>query len=149
MRRAQILLEVFSKTPGGAIASGAKQSDLTIGLETGDCFGRNRLAMTNAFFLRGALVTAFILLSGCASSRETFDPPRTMTGQIMVVGNEPFTRLAVQVEHEKVYLIHCNDSTKQLLLSHQGRIAQLVYNEIRETNRGKELEVLSATFNSN
>jgi hypothetical protein len=95
------------------------------------------------------VLTAVFLASGCATSRGTFDPPRTMSGQIMVVGNEPFTRLAVQVEHEKVYLIHCNDSTKKLLMSHQGRIAQLVYSEIRETNRGEELEVLSATFDSN
>lgn len=86
---------------------------------------------------------------GCASSRTTFGPPRTLRGQIMVVGNEPFTRLAIAADHEKSYLIHCNDSTKQLLLSNQGRIAVLVYNEIRKTNQGEELEVLSATFNSN
>ena len=149
MRRAQILLEVISKTPAGVIASGAKQSDLTIGPETRDCFGRNRLAMTNTLFLRGALVTAFFLLSGCGSSRETSDPPRTMTGQIMVVGNEPFTRLAVHVENEKVYLLSCDKNTERLLLSNQGRIAKLVYSEIRETNRGEELEVLSASLNSN
>ncbi len=95
------------------------------------------------------LVVAVAFVLGCASSRGTFDPPRTMTGQIMVVGNEPFTRLAVQVKHEKVYLIHCNEDTRQLLLSRQGRIARLVYNEVRETSRGEELEVLSVTFNSN
>ena len=95
------------------------------------------------------LLTAIILLSGCGSSRETFDPPRAMTGQIMVVGNEPFTRLAVHLGNQKVYLISCDENTRRLLLSNQGRIAKLVYNEIRETERGEELEVLSASFNSN
>jgi hypothetical protein len=96
-----------------------------------------------------ALLTAIILLSGCGPSRETFDPPLTMTGQIMVVGNEPFTRLAVHLGNEKVYLISCNDNTRRLLLGNQGRIAKLVYSEIRETERGDELEVLSASINSN
>ena len=72
-----------------------------------------------------------------------------MTGQIMVVGNEPFTRLAVHLGNEKVYLISCDKNTEHLLLNNQGRIAKLVYSEIRETNRGDELEVLSASFNSN
>jgi hypothetical protein len=72
-----------------------------------------------------------------------------MTGQIMVVGNEPFTRLAVHLGSEKVYLISCDENTKRFLMSNQGRIAKLVYSEIRETNRGDELEVLSASINSN
>ena len=67
----------------------------------------------------------------------------------MVVGNEPFTRLAVQVEEQKVYLINCDENIKRLLLHNQGRIATLVYNEIRETKRGEELNVLSASFSSN
>jgi hypothetical protein len=95
------------------------------------------------------LLLAFLLVAGCGPSRETFDPPRTMTGQIMVVGNEPFTRLALRVDNKNTYLISCDEYTRQLLLNNQGRIAKLVYNEVRRTNRGEELEVLSASFNSN
>jgi len=95
------------------------------------------------------LFAAVLLESGCASSRTTFDPPRTLTGQIIVVGNVPFTRLAVNVGEKKTYLIRCSESTKQLLLSNQGRIAVLTYNEIRETKSGEEIEVLSATMKSN
>ena len=64
----------------------------------------------------------------------------------MVVGNEPFTSLAVQTEHAKVYLIRCDQNTRQLLLGNQGRIVALVYNEIRTTQRGEELNVLSASI---
>lgn len=92
------------------------------------------------------LLLAFLLVAGCGPSRETFDPPRTLKGQIMMVGNEPFTNLAVAVGQDKVYLIHCSENTKTLLLSNQGKIATLVYNEIRKTNRGEELEVLSVTI---
>jgi hypothetical protein len=66
----------------------------------------------------------------------------------MVVGNEPFTKLAVAVGQDKVYLIHCSESNQNLLLSNQGRIATLVYNEIRNTGSGEELEVLSVTIDS-
>jgi len=67
----------------------------------------------------------------------------------MVVGNEPFTRIAVLVSSDKSYLITCDDNTKQLLLRNQGKNAKLVYDEIRKTNRGEELRVLSVSFGIN
>jgi len=100
--------------------------------------------MAKLLFLSG-----FVLLSGCASSQSTLVPPQTLTGQILVVGNEPFTRLAVSVEHEKVYLIQCDESTRQILMSHQGKIAILTYSEIYETKSGEEINVLRATFTAN
>ena len=95
------------------------------------------------------LILIIIVVLGCGSSQGAFDPPRTFIGQIMVVGNEPFTRLAVQVEHTKVYLIACNNNTKEFLLGNQGRIVELIYNEIRETQQGEELNVLSASISPN
>jgi hypothetical protein len=94
-------------------------------------------------------IAIVILVCGCGSSQGSFDPPRTLIGQIMVVGNEPFARLAVQVGHEKVYLITCDETMSKFLLSNQGRIAKLVYSEIRETNRGDEVRVVQGLIISN
>lgn len=94
-------------------------------------------------------IGALFVIVACSPSRETIDPPKTMSGQIMMVGNEPFTRLALLVSPEKSYLIKCDDATKQLLYSNQGKIAELVYNEILKTNRGEELNVLSAKIKTN
>lgn len=66
----------------------------------------------------------------------------------MVVGNEPFAKLAVAVNQEKTYLIHCSDADEQLLLANQGRIATLVYDKIRKTGSGEVLEVLSVAIDT-
>jgi hypothetical protein len=95
-----------------------------------------------------ACIAVVLLVVACGSSRTVIDPPATVTGQIMLVGNEPFTHLALIVDPRKSYLIECDSTTKQLLLSNQGRLANLVYNEIRKTDRGEELNVLSATIRS-
>ena len=94
------------------------------------------------------IVAAVLLAAACSPSRETIDPPGTITGQVMVVGNEPFTRLALLVSPEKSYLIQCDGVTKKLLMSNQGQIVELVYNKVLETDRGEELNVLSATVKS-
>lgn len=60
----------------------------------------------------------------------------------MVVGNEPFARLAVRVTKDRVYLINCKKEIEQILLSHQGKIAVLTYNRIRETRFGIEIYVV-------
>lgn len=91
---------------------------------------------------------AFVLLAGCGTATNKFAPPKTMEGRVMVVGNEPFTDLAIAVGEDKVYIIHCDDATRQLLLSNQGKTAIVTYDEIRKTGRGEELEVLSATITS-
>ncbi len=93
-------------------------------------------------------LTSMVLIAACGSSRTAIDPPATMTGQIMLVGNEPFTHLALMVNPEKSYLMACDSTTKQLLMSNQGKLADVVYNEIRKTDRGEELNVLSATIKS-
>ncbi len=95
-----------------------------------------------------AFIAALVFVVACSASRDTIDPPAKMSGQIMVVGNEPFTRLALIVSPEQSYLIACDSATHQLLMSNQGKLADVVYNEIRRTGRGEELNVLSATIKS-
>ena len=89
-----------------------------------------------------------LMVTACSSTQKSVNPAGTMRGQILVVGNEPFTRLALVVSADKSYLIACDDSTRQFLLSSQGKIAELVYSEIRKTVGGDEIEVLSAALKS-
>ncbi len=89
---------------------------------------------------------SMLILAGCSSSRTVFDVPKKIAGEIMVVGNEPFTRLAVRTRAGEVYLISCDDKMEQTLLSHQGKIAEVAYNEIDEKRSGKEIKVISVKF---
>lgn len=83
-----------------------------------------------------------LLLASCFSSKTIFDIPQKVTGEIMVVGNEPFTKLAVRTASDKVYIIRCDRENRQILLSHQGKIAELAYNEIQKTRGGEEISVI-------
>ncbi len=100
----------------------------------------------NCNTLKATLFLQALLIAGCASSQTMFDPPRKAVGQIMVVGNEPFARLAVRVSRDRLYLVSCSGEVERLLLSHQGKIAELAYNRVRETRFGKEIYVVSVKF---
>jgi len=66
----------------------------------------------------------------------------------MVVGNEPFTKLAVRTDSGEIYLISCNQEVRQTLLSHQGKIAELSYDEIDKENSSEQIRVVKVNFNS-
>lgn len=92
--------------------------------------------------------------SSCAASgdggyprKTVFDVAQKVTGEIMVVGNEPFTRLAVRTENDKVYLLRCDEDTRQFLLSHQGKLVDIYYDEVDSNNSGDELRVVKANIN--
>ncbi len=96
-------------------------------------------------------LTLFILLimvlhGGCSSSKTIFDSPQMITGEIMVVGNEPFTKLAVRAEGGEMYLINCSEEIGKSLLAHQGKMANLFYDEIQKKSSGKEIKVLKVNF---
>ncbi|MCL5033582.1 MAG: hypothetical protein M1395_00585 [Bacteroidetes bacterium] len=100
----------------------------------------------NSNTFKATLFLQALLIAGCASSQTIFDPPRKAVGQIMIVGNEPFARLAVRVSKDQLYLVSCDGEVERLLLSHQGKIAELAYDRVRETRFGKEIYVVSVKF---
>jgi len=91
------------------------------------------------------LLLATVLI-GCASSKSVFSVPQKMTGVIMVVGNEPLTRIAIRNEGGAVYLINGDQEIREKLLSHQGRIAMISYNTMVHTPRGIEIGVVGVEF---
>lgn len=93
--------------------------------------------------------------SACAASNDSgypgktvFDVAQKVTGIIMVVGNEPFTRLAVRINDDKVYLVRCDDEIRKNLLSNQGKVVDLFYDEIDSNNSGVELRVVKVKIDS-
>ena len=101
---------------------------------------------TNRIRVKVLLLLGIVLSIGCSSSKTVFDVPQELTGEIMVVGNEPFTRLAVRVEGGEIYLIKSDDEIRQSLLSHQGKIAELFYDEIQKNNSGREIKVVKLNY---
>ena len=52
-------------------------------------------------------------------------------GIINVVGNEPFTRLAIRQLDEKVYLLDCNEELKKELWKEQGNYYAILFSKTR------------------
>lgn len=68
-----------------------------------------------------------LLALGCGSSANTAQAVKELTGQVVVVGNEPFTNLALKTDSAKVYILKCDNKMKTLLRQSQGRIAKVFY----------------------
>lgn len=62
----------------------------------------------------------------------------------MMVGNEPFTSLAVRTDESKVYLIKCVGDVRQMLLSSQGKRVEVFYIGIEKKKPVDEIEVVKA-----
>ena len=84
---------------------------------------------------------ASIIFAGCASSKTVFDSPQRLTGEITVIGNEPFAKLAVRRDDGRLFLIGGSEEIKRRLLSNQGKIAELFYTEIRKVDSADEIDV--------
>ncbi|MGE5499458.1 MAG: hypothetical protein ACM3Q2_15360, partial [Syntrophothermus sp.] len=55
------------------------------------------------------LLVPLILFSSCSSSKDSArGEVKTIKGRVFVVGNSPFTHMALQTDSTTVYLLDCN-----------------------------------------
>lgn len=95
----------------------------------------------NVFFL-----VLLLSLVSCSSSKDSDKDTRNLKGRIFVVGNSPFTHLALQVDSVTTYLLNCNEEIRKSLSEYQGNFAEITYRDTEETPDGKALKVISATL---
>ena len=77
------------------------------------------------------IVAVFSLLeAGCSCNCGKQE--NSIKGYITVVGNEPFTKLALRTENDKVFLLNCSKELESLLLKDQGNFYYITYNNIKE-----------------
>lgn len=77
-----------------------------------------------------------ILIFGCSSGKESIE------GTICVVGNEPFSKLALQVDSVTLYKLEVSKEEKDILWKNQGRKAKINYTEVDSTELPKTLKVI-------
>jgi uncharacterized protein YcfL len=80
-----------------------------------------------------------LLTNGCSSHKETIRG--TVQGTVFVVGNEPFTTLAVEVSQGKMYRIATSTDVRQHLLALQGKKVEVQYSRIDTLADGITLQV--------
>jgi len=82
-----------------------------------------------------SIIFPFILfVSGCSPSKDTVEA-KYITGIIVVVGNEPFTNLAVQTSPTDVVILDCDKDTKNFLLDNQGKSVKIYYKRIDNSKK--------------
>lgn len=93
-----------------------------------------------------------LLLLGCSTSKITNKQLKSITGEIEVVGNEPFINLALKVDSAKVYILNCSSNKlKNLLMHNQGKIAKIFYSNINSKRKPyimkvENVEIISKEF---
>lgn len=83
---------------------------------------------------RLVLFIALLIVGGCSSSGK-------IVGTIYVIGNEPFTQVAVEDSTGTVYRIETTKELEQRLRGLQGRKVELHYTTLRTTEIGKTIAV--------
>lgn len=79
------------------------------------------------------IVAAFTLYSACSCKcGKNKDGDNTLKGYITVVGNEPFTKLAIHTDDNKIYLLQCSKELSDQLWKQQGTYYYVTYSELRE-----------------
>lgn len=85
------------------------------------------------------IITIIILLlivtfysSGCSCN--CGKDGNTVKGYITVVGNEPFTKLAVETDEGKVFLLQCSKELESVLYKDQGNYYYITYGDSRNEN---------------
>jgi uncharacterized protein YcfL len=81
------------------------------------------------------LLISLFTASGCSSSQKDNNAEKNLTGKIEVVGNEPFTHLAVRVGTEKTYILQCDSTSKNLLEQNQGKRVKIFYKSIDKSKK--------------
>ncbi len=75
-------------------------------------------------------VALALLIVDCGSSKLTDKHSKSVTGEIEVVGNEPFTNLALKEDSNKIYILSCEGKSKDILMRNQGKISQIFYTSL-------------------
>ncbi len=83
--------------------------------------------------------------SGCFSHQDSLKA-KFVVGQVVVVGNEPFTNLAVKINSTSTYVLKCDKETKELLWKNQGRIIKIFYDSVDNEKVPKEIDVRKVEF---
>ncbi len=95
------------------------------------------------------IVVGFLFLTGflygCCSCGSDIGENNVVKGYIAVVGNEPFTRLAVMVDKNKVYLLECDKELKDELMKNQGNYYAIQFKDSKYEHEMPVLIVEKAT----
>lgn len=78
------------------------------------------------------LMLTAIIISACCNCGQKQD--NYLQGEIVVVENEPFTRLALKLNNNAVYFLECSENLKKELWQKQGSFYSVMFRESKIEN---------------
>jgi hypothetical protein len=79
-----------------------------------------------------AILIAVSFIFACAAGKSTFQS-EFVIGEVVVIGNEPFTNLALRTYPLNTFILDCNKENRNFLLNNQGKTAKIYYENIDST----------------
>lgn len=84
-----------------------------------------------------------VLLAGCVASGSVHSHMETMVGKVYIIGNEPFTKYALQLEDGSAYVLNCTKELEMQLARQQGKTIKIHFKGMESAMEGTALNVLS------
>lgn len=85
------------------------------------------------FILASVIIAAVVSFAGCSCNcGKNSNELNFVKGYITVVGNEPFTKLAIRTDDNKTFLLQLSNELKEKLWKEQGTYYYITYGDIRE-----------------
>ncbi len=97
---------------------------------------------SQGMLLFACLIAVFLL--SCRAAQRSSAPPQTFVGEVYVIGNMPFTRLALKIGQQQTYVLDCPKEVENTLMQHQGQTVKILARPGEKTPEGNSLKVISA-----
>jgi hypothetical protein len=98
-------------------------------------------------FPRTALLGLLFVLActgGCKSTTVPLREQGELHGKVYVLGNDPFTKLALAIDEQKSVVLLCTPEVDKYLRSHQGAMAKVTYDGTSTVPEGQAVRVTGA-----
>ncbi|NJD21156.1 MAG: hypothetical protein FIA82_00580 [Melioribacter sp.] len=83
--------------------------------------------------MAGILFVLFMIsFSACCNCGTNLNDSNTVKGFITVIGNEPFTKLAIRTVDNKIYVLQVSNEIKEELWKKQGSYYYVKFGDSRE-----------------
>ena len=84
-------------------------------------------------FVLAVIITTAASFSGCSCNcGKSGSEQNYVKGYITIVGNEPFTKLAIKTGDDKIYVLQCSKELKDQLWKQQGSFYYILYGDLRK-----------------
>lgn len=77
------------------------------------------------------LLAITVLTYGCCNCGKNIAEGSAVSGKIIIIGNDPFTKLAIQTDDEKVYILECSEELRKELWNKQGDLYLVSFSDLK------------------